>query len=246
MNNINLIKFGGSILSHDINKCISIIADSARGANKTLVVFGYSRILAGHLKLNNYIRGSYTNSKGVSSFTLDETVLEYSKKSCCTQGEVIEALLKERKIKAVYLDGSGKGIVIGERKKLRVLNNEGVLEKLKNDYSGIIRNIRVDIILKMFDEFDVICMGPTMYANDDETLACDSDSLIFALADCLKLNSVVIYTKEGGVIINDRIVNSINEENIDELINIATAGMKKKLYIIKKNIKNKNIAINIQ
>ncbi|AHF79903.1 [LysW]-aminoadipate/[LysW]-glutamate kinase [Thermococcus paralvinellae] len=148
----------------------------------------------------------------------------------------IVSLLQSRGINAIGLSGLDLGLIKAERKKLikAVINGKKVA--IRDDYSGIIREINVKA-LKELSKVGVPVIAPIAMSEAYEPLNIDGDKLAHAIALSLKADELVFLT-DTAFLADGEIVEKIKVNQMEKFLPFARGGMKRKLLMAKKSVES--------
>lgn len=148
----------------------------------------------------------------------------------------IVSFLQSQGINAVGVSGLDLGLIKAERKKLvkAVINGKKVA--IRDDYSGIIKEVNVEA-LKELIRIGVPVIAPIAMSETFEPLNIDGDKLAYEIALSLKAEELVFLT-DTAFLVDGEIVRSIKTNKIEEFMPFAGGGMKRKLLMAKKSVES--------
>ena len=147
----------------------------------------------------------------------------------------IVSLLQSRGINAIGLSGLDLGLIKAERKKLVKAMINGKKVAIRDDYSGIIREINVKALRKL-SKLGVPVIAPIAMSEAYEPLNIDGDKLASAIALGLKADELVFLT-DTAFLADGEIVEKIKINEMEEFLPFAKGGMKRKLLMAKNPLK---------
>lgn len=141
----------------------------------------------------------------------------------------IVAYLQSKSINAIGLSGLDFGIVKAGRKKIIKAVVEGKKIVIRDDYSGKIEKINVDLLTELMN-LGVPVIAPIAMSESFEPLNVDGDKLAREIALALKADEL-IFLSDTAFLVNEEVVGIIKTEKIEDFLPFARGGMKRKLLM---------------
>jgi Acetylglutamate kinase len=233
---MQIIKIGGSLLFEQQQSVALALANRRK---KMLVIIGYGPRLRALGRLHGIPeRRLQKMSGGAVRVTDDVTAAASYFASSIEMNRLLEAL-QAQNVRCSGVYGS-QGFIWGERPARARYWDEGVLKSFDGDFSGRITKIATDAIEKELEEVECLVISPMLRDTlSGRLLICDADYAAVEIANALGAESLTIVTDVPGFKVDGEVVHGVAAEEIDQHIETATGGMKKKLAFIKSGLQRK-------
>ncbi|BAA30832.1 249aa long hypothetical protein [Pyrococcus horikoshii OT3] len=227
---MRVIKVGGSVLEN-LEKVFKpeIFRDA-------VVVHGGSRYvdeLAKKLGLNVE---KLTSPSGVTFRRTTRKVLDVYIAAVMKANRELVSFLRRQGIEAIGVSGV-KEVIIGRRKKLIKAVINGKIMAIRDDYSGIIKEVNVEMI-RNYMKVGVPVIAPIAYDPvENVPLNVDGDKVAYHVALALKSRELY-FLSDTAFLINGEVIDKIPRNRIEEYFPYSSGGMRKKLLMAKKAIES--------
>ena len=228
-----LVKVGGS-LGIDYDSVCEDLASIVHSGQQVILVHGGSaetNLLSEQLGKPPRM---VTSVSGYESRYTDQETLEIFKMVYCGKmNKGIVERLQKLNVNAVGLSGLDGRLWEGKRKStIRVIEN-GKKRVLRDDYTGKVEKINVNLLQILFKNGYTPILSPPGISYEGEAINVDGDRAIAALGAAIKIEKLVILSNTPGLLknISDEasLVEKIPFENIDTFMKYAQGRMKKKV-----------------
>ena len=212
-----LVKLGGSILENNslIKNIYEDIAMLKMVGAKVIIVHGGGKKISASLEKNGIkteFVGGYRVT-GPDAIEIVEQVLSGGVNKQIVQG------LKDEKLNACGISGKDANLILAEKKTI----SDGDI-----GYVGNAKNVNVKILEMMLENDMIPVISPISSSLDGDTLNVNADDAAFAIADALKVNTLVFLTDVDGILldINNKstIINNIPLAKCRELLDNGFIG----------------------
>ena len=228
-----LVKVGGS-LGIDYDSVCKDLASIVHSGQQVILVHGGSaetNILSE--KLGKPPRMVTSVSGYESRYTDQETLEIFKMVYCGKMNKGIVERLQKLNINAVGLSGLDGRLWEGKRKStIRIIEN-GKKRILRNDYTGKVENININLLQILFENGYTPVLTPPGVSYEGEAINVDGDRAVAVLAVALKIEKLVILSNTPGFLKNisdeKSLIEKIPFEEIDTFMKYAQGRMKKKV-----------------
>ncbi|AEC51245.1 acetylglutamate/acetylaminoadipate kinase [Pyrococcus sp. NA2] len=225
---MRVIKVGGSVLDN-LDKLFDYSA-----FRSSIVVHGGSRYVDELARKLGVKIEKLTSPSGVTFRRTTREVLDIYIAAIMKANTKLVSFLRERGIEAIGVSGV-KDIIIGRRKKLVKALINGKVMAIRDDYSGIIKEVNVNA-LKNYLKVGVPVIAPIAYdPMENVPLNVDGDKVAYHVALAMGAKEL-LFISDTAFLVNDTVVNRIPVDEVDDYLRYASGGMKKKLMMAKKAV----------
>ncbi|NHI92738.1 MAG: [LysW]-aminoadipate kinase [Candidatus Lokiarchaeota archaeon] len=232
-----IIKIGGKLISEseNLNNVFNDILTLKESKKIILVHGGGPQINQVLNQMGKKIVMLKSASGFKSRFTDKETAEIATMVMAGSLNKFLVSKLQKIGIKAVGISGVDASIVKAKRKdKLIVIDEETGKKKIvRGDYSGKIEKIDINLINLLLNNDFLPVISSIALSEDFEPLNVDGDRMALYLGSTLKADELFLLTDVKGLLIDEKIIKEIGKTEIDQFINLAKGGMKKKLFAAK-------------
>lgn len=212
-----LIKLGGSILENNtlIENIFEDIAMLKMVGAKVLIVHGGGKRISASLEKNGIkteFIGGYRVT-GEAAIQVVEQVLSGGVNKMIVQG------LKNEKLNACGISGKDANLISAEKKKIE----DGDI-----GFVGNVKSVNPEILDLMLKKDIIPVISPISSSPDGETLNINADDAAFAVAESLKVNTLVFLTDVDGILLDinnkNTIMNDVPVSKCRELLENGFIG----------------------
>lgn len=212
-----LVKLGGSILENNslIKNIYEDIAMLKMVGAKVIIVHGGGKKISASLDKNGIkteFVGGYRVT-GPDAIEIVEQVLSGGVNKQIVQG------LKDEKLNACGISGKDANLILAEKKTI----SDGDI-----GYVGNVKKVNVNILEMMLENDIIPIISPISSSLDGDTLNVNADDAAFAIADALKVNTLVFLTDVDGILLDinnsSTIINNIPVKKCRELLDNGFIG----------------------
>ncbi|MDP8888023.1 MAG: [LysW]-aminoadipate/[LysW]-glutamate kinase [Thermoproteota archaeon] len=225
-----VIKIGGSVVDglHS-----STLADIKSIAEKYKLVFvhgGGKEVTATATKLGKEQKFIVSPGGVRSRYTDKETAQIYTMVMSGKLNKAIVQMLLRQHINAVGVAGIDGGILKAERKKkLLILNEKGRKMIIDGGYTGKITSVDGALVSDLVDSGYVPVISPIALSEEFDFLNVDGDRAAAYVAGGIKADKVIFVTDVNGLILNEKLVNSMTLDQAKGALPKIGSGMDKKV-----------------
>ena len=212
----------------------SISSDIATQDKKMVVVHGGNYYLDFYSQKLGVEKKMLTLPSGMTSrYTTRETIdLMYITYAGLMNKKIVESLLKVG-VNAVGLSGVDGKLIVGKRHP-SLITVEGDKKKVvKDDLTGNVESINLDLLNLFLDKGMIPVITPPVITQDGEVINVDGDKIASKIATDLKAETLLFLIEAPGILkdLNDEesLIKEVTKENLEELVNVVSGRMKRKL-----------------
>lgn len=229
MNDVIIIKVGGSILQSDLDPLFSDIKSITKN-KKVILVHGWSYAVNDMYSKLGLSPTFYTSSKGFVSRKTDSKAIDLI--LMVATGFLNKSLvhkLNKNGVNTVGISGIDGFVLRAERKIFRVKEGE-TLKKLKDDFTGKITEINNIALEQWISNYDCLVVTPIAVGANMELLSTDADRAAAQIASALKSSLLILLSNVDGYLENEKPIHHLANESLTKAIDNSSKGMKKKLW----------------
>ena len=225
-----VVKIGGSVVDglHS-----SALADIKSIAGKYKLVFvhgGGKEVTAIATKLGKEQKFIVSPGGVRSRYTDKETAEIYTMVMSGKLNKAIVQMLLRQHINAVGVAGIDGGILKAERKKkLIIINEKGRKMIIDGGYTGKITSVDGVLVSDLVSSGYVPVISPIALSEEFDFLNVDGDRAAAYVAGGIKADRVIFVTDVNGLILNEKIVNSMTLDQAKSALPKIGSGMDKKV-----------------
>lgn len=212
-----LVKLGGSILENNemIENIYEDIAMLKMVGAKVVIVHGGGKKISKSLEKNGvkteFIKGYRKTDR--DAIEIVEQVLSGGVNKAIVQG------LNNEKLKACGISGKDANLIIAEKK---------IIPEGDIGFVGNVKSVNTKMLNLMLENDIIPVISPISISCDGETLNVNADDAAFAIADALKVNTLVFLTDVDGILLDvnnsSTIMNTIPVSKCRELLENGFIG----------------------
>lgn len=206
-------------------------------SEKLLIIIGYGPRLRLLGRMHEIPERRLEKMSGGSVRVTDDMTAAASYFASAIELNNLLGALQALNVKCSGLYGS-QGLICGDRHARVRYRDAGVLRIHDGDFSGRITTIAAEMIEKELGEVQCLVISPVMRdARSGRLLVCDADYASVEIASALAAESLAVVTDVPGFMVEGKVVREISADEIDQYLETATGGMKKKLNFIKAGLR---------
>jgi [amino group carrier protein]-L-2-aminoadipate 6-kinase len=223
-------KIGGSVVDglHS-----SALADMKSIAEKYKLVFvhgGGKEVTATAIKLGKKQKFIVSPGGVRSRYTDKETAEIYTMVMSGKLNKAIVQMLLRQHINAVGVAGIDGGILKAERKKkLIIINEKGRKMIIDGGYTGKITSVDGSLVSDLVHSGYVPVISPIALSEEFDFLNVDGDRAAAYVAGGINADKVIFITDVNGLILNEKLVNSMTLDEAKGALPKIGSGMDKKV-----------------
>ncbi|MDQ3975813.1 MAG: [LysW]-aminoadipate/[LysW]-glutamate kinase, partial [Thermoproteota archaeon] len=165
-----------------------------------------------------------------SRYTDKETAEIYTMVMSGKLNKAIVQMLLRQNINAVGVAGIDGGILKAERKKkLLIINEKGRKMIIDGGYTGKITSVDAALVSDLVSGGYVPVISPIALSEEFDFLNVDGDRAAAYVAGGIKADKVIFLTDVNGLILNDKLVNSMALDQAKAALPKIGSGMDKKV-----------------
>src|SRR3972149_1144366 len=165
-----------------------------------------------------------------SRYTDKETMEIFTMVMSGKINKMIVGMMQKNGINAVGLSGVDGQIIQAERKKkLVVINEKGRKMVIDGGYTGKIKDINTNLIKSILDQGYVPVISPIAISEEFDFLNVDGDRAAAYVAGKIQSDKVLFLTNVDGLLMDEKLVNSLTLDEAKAIIPKIGFGMEKKI-----------------
>ena len=228
-----VVKIGGAS-GVNTDTIVSDIATQTESGEQLIVVHGGSKLATELGEQLGYPPRFVTSASGHISRYTDQRTLEIFIMATSLLNRQLVGQLQTLGVNAVGLSGLDGGLLLAERKStIRIVDN-GKCKILRDDYTGRIETVNLQLIRALQDTGHIPVVAPVAISASGEALNVDADRAAAHLAGAIGADQLIILSNVPGLLRDledpNSYIPSVSEQDLDNAINnIAHGRMKRKL-----------------
>jgi acetylglutamate/LysW-gamma-L-alpha-aminoadipate kinase len=185
-------------------------------------------------RLGHEIRMITSPSGMTSRYTDSETIRIFAMAVAGQINTELVALLQQHGVNALGLTGVDGRLMLAKRKAVvRSVTPEGRVQILRDDYTGQIEQINVQLLEQLLDAGYTPVIAPLALSHQGERLNVDGDRAAAAVAAALHAEELAIMTNVPGLLSDpadlNTVIHTIPANQLSEYMDYARGRMRKKL-----------------
>ena len=224
------IKIGGSVVD---NLHPSTIADIKKVAEKEGVILvhgGGKEVTKVTEQLGKEPKFVVSPSGIKSRYTDKETSEIFTMVMSGRINKAIVQMLQKNGINAVGLSGmDGKTIEANRKKKLMIMNEKGRKQMIDGGYTGKISNVNSELIKTIMEKGYTPVISPIAISEENDFLNVDGDRAAANIAGHVKSDKVLFLTNVDGLLMDEKLVDTLTLAKAKEILPQIGFGMEKKI-----------------
>lgn len=226
-----VVKIGGRIIKKNIARILDDLKYHVINGTEFVIVHGGGDYVTEYSMRMGIQPRFVTSPSGIRSRYTDERELDVFVMVMAGKiNKEIVSRLYERGVKAVGLSGADGGLLVAERKRrILIIDERGRKRVIDGGYTGKIRHANPELLTALLDLGYVPVIAPIAISPDGTLLNVDADQAAFSIAKALRPHRLIMLTDVDGVVIDNKVVEEIRVNEIDELLPKIGQGMNRKL-----------------
>jgi len=224
------IKIGGSVVD-DLH--LSVVADIKKVVEQEGVIL----VHGGGKEVTKVTEQLGKKSKFVvspggvkSRYTDLETAEIFTMVMSGRINKTIVRMLQKNGINAIGLSGiDGKIIQANRKKKLIIMNEKGRKQAIDGGYTGKITQINAPLITTILDQGYTPVISPIAISEENDFLNFDGDRAAANIAGHVKSDKVLFLTNVDGLLMDEKLVDTLTLAKAKEILPQIGFGMEKKI-----------------
>jgi len=144
--------------------------------------------------------------------------------------KTIVCMLQKNGINAIGLSGiDGKIIQAERKKKLLIVNEKGRKQAIDGGYTGKITNVNASLLKSLLEQGYTPVISPIAISEEFDFLNVDGDRAAAYVAGKIQSDKVLFLTNVDGLLMDEKLVNSLTLEEAKAIIPKIGFGMEKKI-----------------
>ena len=224
------IKIGGSVVDDLHPTTISDIKKISESEGLILVHGGGKEVTKVCQQLGKEPK-FVTSPSGIKSrYTDKETAEIFTMVMSGRINKTIVRMLQQNGINAVGLSGVDGRVIEAERKKkLLIVNEKGRKQAIDGGYTGKISNVNDKLIKSLIDQGITPVISPIALSEESEFLNVDGDRAAAYVAGKIQSDKVLFITNVDGLMMDDKLVQSLSLKEAKDIRPKIGPGMEKKI-----------------
>ena len=228
-----VVKVGGSLGIDYDSVCRNLASLIQSGRRAILVHGGSAETNALSERLGKPPRMVTSVSGYESRYTDRETLTIFEMVYCGKMNKGIVERFQKLGVNAVGLSGMDGRIWQGRRKSTITIVENGKRRVLRDDYTGRIESVNLDLLNLLLDHGYTPVLTPPAVSREGEAINVDGDRAVAALGAALGVDKLIILSNIPGLLRNledeTSLITEIPVEEADSFMEFARGRMKKKL-----------------
>ena len=144
--------------------------------------------------------------------------------------KTIVRMLQKNGINAVGLSGiDGKIIQADRKKKLIIMNEKGRKQAIDGGYTGKITHVNASLIKSILEQGYTPVISPIAISEESDFLNVDGDRAAANIAGQVKTDKVLFLTNVDGLLMDEKLVDTLTLAKAKEILPQIGFGMEKKI-----------------
>ena len=144
--------------------------------------------------------------------------------------KTIVGMLQKNGINAIGLSGiDGKIIQAERKKKLLIVNEKGRKQAIDGGYTGKITNVNAALLKSLLEQGYTPVISPIALSEEFDFLNVDGDRAAAYVAGKIQSDKVLFLTNVDGLLMDEKLVNSLTLEEAKAIMSKIGFGMEKKI-----------------
>ncbi|MGQ0791243.1 MAG: [LysW]-aminoadipate/[LysW]-glutamate kinase [Nitrosopumilaceae archaeon] len=224
------IKIGGSVVDNLHPTTISDIKKIVKQEGVVLVHGGGKEVTKVSKELGKEPKFVVSPGGIKSRYTDKETAEIFTMVMSGKINKTIVGMLQKNGINAIGLSGiDGKIIQAERKKKLLIVNEKGRKQAIDGGYTGKITNVNAALLKSLLEQGYTPVISPIALSEEFEFLNVDGDRAAAYVAGKIQSDKVLFLTNVDGLLMDEKLVNSLTLEEAKAIILKIGFGMEKKI-----------------
>jgi len=224
------IKIGGSVVDNLHPTTISDIKKIVEQEGVVLVHGGGKEVTKISKELGKEPKFVVSPGGIKSRYTDKETAEIFTMVMSGKINKTIVCMLQKNGINAIGLSGiDGKIIQAERKKKLLIINEKGRKQAIDGGYTGKITNVNAALLKSLLELGYTPVISPIAISEESDFLNVDGDRAAAYVAGKIQSDKVLFLTNVDGLLMDEKLVNSLTLEEAKAIIPKIGFGMEKKI-----------------
>jgi len=224
------IKIGGSVVDNLHPTTISDIKKIVEQEGVVLVHGGGKEVTKVSKELGKEPKFVVSPGGIKSRYTDKETAEIFTMVMSGKINKTIVCMLQKNGINAIGLSGiDGKIIQAERKKKLLIVNEKGRKQAIDGGYTGKITNVNASLLKLLLEQGYTPVISPIAISEEFEFLNVDGDRAAAYVAGKIQSDKVLFLTNVDGLLMDEKLVNSLTLDEAKAIIPKIGFGMEKKI-----------------
>jgi len=224
------IKIGGSVVDNLHPTTISDIKKIVEQEGVVLVHGGGKEVTKVSKELGKEPKFVVSPGGIKSRYTDKETAEIFTMVMSGKINKTIVGMLQKNGINAIGLSGiDGKIIQAERKKKLLIVNEKGRKQAIDGGYTGKITNVNATLLKSLLELGYTPVISPIALSEEFDFLNVDGDRAAAYVAGKIQSDKVLFLTNVDGLLMDEKLVNSLTLEEAKAIIPKIGFGMEKKI-----------------
>jgi len=224
------IKIGGSVVDNLHPTTISDIKKIVEQEGVVLVHGGGKEVTKVSKELGKEPKFVVSPGGIKSRYTDKETAEIFTMVMSGKINKTIVGMLQKNGINAIGLSGiDGKIIQAERKKKLLIVNEKGRKQAIDGGYTGKITNVNASLLKSLLEQGYTPVISPIAISEEFDFLNVDGDRAAAYVAGKIQSDKVLFLTNVDGLLMDEKLVNSLTLEEAKAIIPKIGFGMEKKI-----------------
>ena len=225
-----VIKIGGSVVDGLHSSAVADIKSIAEKYKLVIVHGGGKEVTSTATKLGKEQKFIMSPGGVRSRYTDKETAEIYTMVMSGKLNKAIVQMLLRQHINAVGIAGIDGCILKAERKKkLLIINEKGRKMIIEGGYTGKITSVDPGLVNDLVHSGYVPVISPIALSEEFDFLNVDGDRAAAYVAGGIKADKVIFITDVNGLLLNEKLVNSMTLDQAKGALPKIGSGMDKKV-----------------
>ncbi|KRT61298.1 MAG: acetylglutamate kinase [Thaumarchaeota archaeon CSP1-1] len=224
------IKIGGSVVDNLHPTTISDIKKIVEQEGVVLVHGGGKEVTKVSKELGKEPKFVVSPGGIKSRYTDKETAEIFTMVMSGKINKTIVCMLQKNGINAIGLSGiDGKIIQAERKKKLLIINEKGRKQAIDGGYTGKITNVNASLLKLLLEQGYTPVISPIAISEEFDFLNVDGDRAAAYVAGKIQSDKVLFLTNVDGLLMDEKLVNSLTLDEAKAIIPKIGFGMEKKI-----------------
>ena len=224
------IKIGGSVVDNLHPTTISDIKKIVEQEGVILVHGGGKEVTKVSKELGKEPKFVVSPGGIKSRYTDKETAEIFTMVMSGKINKTIVCMLQKNGINAIGLSGiDGKIIQAERKKKLLIINEKGRKQAIDGGYTGKITNVNASLLKLLLEQGYTPVISPIAISEEFDFLNVDGDRAAAYVAGKIQSDKVLFLTNVDGLLMDEKLVNSLTLDEAKAIIPKVGFGMEKKI-----------------
>ena len=224
------IKIGGSVVDNLHPTTISDIKKIVEQEGVILVHGGGKEVTKVSKELGKEPKFVVSPGGIKSRYTDKETAEIFTMVMSGKINKTIVCMLQKNGINAIGLSGiDGKIIQAERKKKLLIINEKGRKQAIDGGYTGKITNVNASLLKLLLEQGYTPVISPIAISEEFDFLNVDGDRAAAYVAGKIQSDKVLFLTNVDGLLMDEKLVNSLTLDEAKAIIPKIGFGMEKKI-----------------